>query len=399
MEGGGGGGGVDRLSELPEEIFLHILSKLKNDSESVYRVCSLSKQWLKLPDLFSRDFTFGNFWDRRRDSRLLDDMRNVAKVGKLQFTHSPDESYFQETFFELARDRHVHSLIINSYYGRSYLRPDGRGSLRELPSLKTLHLSRYYLNLYCGPSSSYRYTRFLLYRRYSPFPLKAIRTLVLVDCVIFLDACDFSTCWPNLNELRLVGCQFLPKQEPANIVLGSQLAKLTMESNKFPQKISRRTQVSGPGVKFFRLVQECRLFQHLSLPEVHFPSLEEAEVDVSYYITDYPKVEVTLNEISVRGTVRYQESCRNKVCLSLFHLLRCLGNAEFVSLSSATTQVLSLVPAGMVEHQPPLFNRLKSLKLEENLMGTSQPEIPAEVMKYLLHGLLAQWLPWNFNYC
>ncbi|KAJ4836395.1 hypothetical protein Tsubulata_021519 [Turnera subulata] len=382
--------GVDRLSQLPDEIFLQILSKI-DDGKSIHRICSLSKQWLKLPDSFTQDFVYDGrdteeeyytnrftYYDSRQrylhhmQAALLAEIRKAAKVGKLEYTYkvSQKERLFQDDLFKLARDRHVQCLILHAYSrARGCLSYHGPSCLRKFTSLTTLHLTNF-----CFDLEDPEFPRVLV--------LVTIRSLVLVDCVIRGEfGCDFSTCWPNLEELQMVGCRFQGfKEMQVKVLCGSKLAKLTMESNKF----GPGTEISGDGVKWFRFVQQFTL--HQVLPELKLQSLEHAEVDVSYHIRRDPTLELNLNELIclMWRDEEDQDDCRTQVCLSLFDLLRGLGNAEFLSLSPATVQVLSEVPAGLVEDQPSLFRRLKCLKLEGNLISSVQQEIPDEVKTFLL---------------
>ncbi|KAJ4836396.1 hypothetical protein Tsubulata_021522, partial [Turnera subulata] len=382
------GGGVDRLSELPEEIFLQILSKLKGDRKSMYRICSLSKQWLNLPASFAQDFVYdsrhkegGEYFTNGNDNiitdcnngrrhshrmqALLSQIRKVAKIGKLEYTYrlSRKESFFQYDLFKLARDRDVQCLILHAYGAtRGGLSSDGPFCLRKFSSLTTLHLTYFCLD-------------FGTVDPLVPVTM-TVRSLVLVDCLIRDQlSCDFSTSWPNLEELQMVGCRFRGFQEKVKILCGSKLAKLTMESNRFGPGMD---DISGDGVKWFRFVQQFTLLE--ALPKLKLQSLEHAEVDVSYHIKRDPTLELNMNELIslMWSDEEDQDDCRTWVCLRLFDLLRGIGNAEFLSLSSATVQVLSEVLDDLVEDQPSLFHRLKFLKLEGNLTSSFQQEIPDE---------------------
>ncbi|KAJ4829022.1 hypothetical protein Tsubulata_012911 [Turnera subulata] len=407
---GGGGGEEDRLSQLPEEIFLHILSFL--DDKSQFRTCLLSKQWLKRCSSFVKDMCIDatRYEGRSLNGKLMDPFNEILKIRRFRLTRKATRVFPIDEVIHFLIDRHVDCLVLD--YVEYFLVIDSDLTMEKkyyywmannhlaffkpipprlsmLRYLKTLHLKGINLDVsYAGDLPP------------------NLRSLAMVKCKIPVTTLSRRTCPKSLNELWLVECEIVVSRyaalPDAKLELGPRLAKLIIESTKFPSD----TQISAPNLEIFKLLKHSihgnsPLVQHVQLdaslgfvaidpnkhppfldcvpsknpgllehsihgnfPLVDFPSLKHAELDASLDLVDHPL-----------HPSKYP---------CLLKLLQGLHNAKFVSLSSTIIKVLSMSTNVEVYDQSSPFTSLESLRLGVNPEEGSS--IPTKIMTYLLGG-------------
>ncbi|KAJ4835786.1 hypothetical protein Tsubulata_027051 [Turnera subulata] len=358
--GVGDGGGADRLSELPEDVFLKILSCV--DAITKFRTCSVSKQWIKLrPSLDTKDLCIeGTYIDNfyRYFHHFMSHHQHVVKIGKFRVASTDDGcgSRLCE-IIDFAMDRYVDCLVLNL---ETWYSPELTPRLSVPRCLKTLHL------------------RSVTVPREGYLP-PTLTGMALVNCPIYMVPYLSCSC-PNLKELWLMDCQFR-RNSSCIRELGPKLTKLTIECTKFG---AANTKISAPNLKSFSLLRHS---MH-DLPLVDFPSLEYAEVDaldidqhLPNPLVDIPSLEYAELDAS-SSSLDTDQHLPNQVYISLINLLEGLHNAKFVSLSSTVIQVLSMFLDELLYCRPCPFIRLKTLKLRMNAEEGSS--IPAKVMIYFL---------------
>ncbi|KAJ4851012.1 hypothetical protein Tsubulata_024148 [Turnera subulata] len=336
---------VVRLSSLPDGIVFHLLSFLLDDIKSFVRFSAVSRQWNTHLESFVRDFSFDD--ESLSPSTILESLESqyVPKIGTFHYTYFPEKPYRGgepcRKVVDFATSRFVNNLSLNFNHAAGWAGGGHHVGGLACPSLKTLRLNGCFLG--------------------KTFSCPTVTSMHLENCC--LDHIDLLPACPNLKELCLVDPAFcffvarIMKAEP-------KLVRLSLEYKK-PSMWWGTSKISAPGLEYFRFVVDHCVKNVEHFPEVDFPSLQCAVIDVAHPVTRVDQIKKNNN--------------------SLFELLQGLHKAEYLSLSPSVIQALSTIP-GMIKRQPSPFTRLKTLALLENPVDVDFLHIPANALVYLLGG-------------
>ncbi|KAJ4851011.1 hypothetical protein Tsubulata_024147, partial [Turnera subulata] len=349
---------MNRLSSLPEDIVLHILSFLLQDTKSFVRFSAVSRQWNTHLESFVRDFFFDD--ESLSPSAILESLESqyVPKIGTFHFSYFPEKPYRgEETYdkvIDFATSRFVNNLSLNSNHAAGWAGGHHMGGL-ACPSLKTLRLNGCVLG--------------------ETFSCPTVTSMHLENCLI--EGLNLSYACPNLKELCLVDpnysyiCGMI-------IEAGPKLVRLSVEYKR-PYDAFGISMISAPGLEYFRFVVDHSVDMEYFPAVDDFPCLHTAVIDAPIGRFNLIKNNQKLSKKLRRKQERF--------CISLFKLLEWLHKAEYLSLSPTVIQVLSMVPNIMERHSSP-FTRLKALTLLENPVdgGADFLHIPENALCYLLGG-------------
>ncbi|KAJ4843849.1 hypothetical protein Tsubulata_035547 [Turnera subulata] len=363
-------GSVDRLSELPEEILLRILSFLR-DGETLVRTSLLSKQWENLWRFFVPDLSFDSHADPAESgggecfhstvSTALEQLRHVPKIGKFEFTvhvdrtWPPNKNLLGDRVVDFALSRYVDHLVFN-YICTNNPHSEPYNPWSNIPRFDALLTCTSLKSLLVGGCYLSDLARH-----------PTLTSLTLERCIISYSHRNFAAMFPNLNTLCLRRCEY--PNHCDGITMGRSLVDLTLECDSFLY-----VEISAPGLKYFRYFFG-KFKRFIWFPRVIFPSLEEAEV----HALEQVNYEDQEQDIILGGPEG----------LSFFKLLQGLGNAESVTLSSTIIQALLSFPENLENQPSPFNNRLKHLVVKapsHEGKGSGFLEIPDNVMNYLLGG-------------
>ncbi|XP_061363428.1 putative FBD-associated F-box protein At5g22720 [Gastrolobium bilobum] len=341
----------DTLSNLPDEIILHILSFL--EAKTAVQMSVLSKRWRYLwTSLPVLDFLGSSFDDpvifRCFVQHVLSrkDASNNLNMLKLVCDHD-SFNFFDDDDIDM-----VHSIIDyvkpTNIQALSILAECFIGNLPQLSvcrSLTTLHLA------YIATDSAM-------------FDSVSLQHLHLYTCEFeyWVEENDpFGGC-PNLRCLSLIDCSYIGDIQKFQIH-APQLTNLT---------ISNMTKNSDFAIELFT------------------PKLQSFSYSDNYYLYDFlikgkgklpfvERVNIDLGDFRLHG--KFPKA--TNLSLKLSKLFEAMESAEFVSLSPRIIQVLSMVPPLLYGRSSP-FTRLKNFDL---IKKRGYPvTIPTNVMAYLFGG-------------
>ncbi|KAJ4847098.1 hypothetical protein Tsubulata_024170 [Turnera subulata] len=363
---------MDRLSSLPGDIVLHILSFL-DGTKSFVRFSAVSKQWITHLSSLSRDFFFDD--ESLSPSAILESLESqyVPKIGTFHYTYFPPKQYRREPYeqvIDFAASRFVNNLTLDFNYAAGW--PGHLMGVLACPSLKTLRLNRCFLD--------------------HTFSFPTVTIMHLENC--YVERFDVHLACPNLKELCLVDL-YHPHISGMIIKAGPKLVRLSVEYKRPGQnllvestyyaapKVRGIAKISAPRLEYFRFVVEHSVDMNY-FPEVDFPSLQCAVIDAAH---PTGRIDLIKNNQKLSKKLRGERRKQNRFCISLLKLLQGLRNAEYLSLSPTLIQALSMLP-GIIEQafQSSPFAGLKTLTLLENPVDMDFLHIPANALVYLLGG-------------
>ncbi|KAJ4823053.1 hypothetical protein Tsubulata_027789 [Turnera subulata] len=353
---------MDRLSSLPDDIVLHILSFFLKDTKSFVRFSAVSRQWNTHLESFVRDFFFDD--ESLSPSAILEflESQDVPKIGTFHLSFRPPQKCRGEASYgkviDFATSRFVNNLAVNFNYDRRYGKVWNTVLWKGLacPSLKTLRLSC------CSLGDT--------------FSFPTVTTMHLENCSI--QRFDLFLACPILKELCLVDPDFYLLRGKT-MKPGAKLVRLSVEYNR--PTWWGITKISAPGLEYFRFVVDHGVDMEY-FPVVDFPSLQCAVIDAAHPMGIFDLIK---NNQKLSKKLRGERRKQNRFCITLFKLLQGLHKAEYLSLSPAVIQVLSMLPNIIERHSSP-FARLKTLALLENPVDMDVLPIPANALVYLLGG-------------
>ncbi|KAJ4840942.1 hypothetical protein Tsubulata_023068 [Turnera subulata] len=323
----------DRLSNLSDDILLHILACL-NDTKYAVQTSVLSKGWRHLwtsveelyfhRESFYRDSSFHNFvravlTDRRRQNCRVDRFRYYADLDTTMLT--------EVTSYALSRGARELVIAYPSYHGGAILPDLSSGS----PTLKTLHLGKLYIRRSSFGHSMLRLTSLHL-------------EWVQATPGCFGECFDIFNIFPNLTNLSLSGCS-----------LGGANLKITG-----PKLVSFKLHhLIGVGLIELSL-QNLEVFEYTSaymealvFSSINLPSLRHADLDVN------------LGRLPKYGH-------------SMVKVLQGIRNVE-----SLVINLKALEESGLLENQNSRFRNLKYLKFRDMF---PRRVVPATVFTYFTSG-------------
>ncbi|KAJ4841515.1 hypothetical protein Tsubulata_012668 [Turnera subulata] len=324
----------DRLSNLPDDILLHILVCL-NDTRYAVQTSVLSKRWkhlwTSLEDLnfcsksFTQQSSFDNFvravlTHQRRLNCRVDRFRYYAKLDTTMLT--------QLTSYALSRGAREFIIAPPSYYETAILPDLSPGS----PTLKTLHLKEL-----CIRRSSFGHSMLGLTRLH----LES----VLATSGSFGGCFDIFNIFPNLTNLSLIWCSLWGENLK---ITGPKIVSLKLDNVRDVGQLD----LSLPNLEvleyyFFGASKKVNDFSSINLP-----SLRHADLDVD-----------------LRGFPTYGHR--------LLKPLQGIRNVESLGIN-----LKALKASGLLENQTSPFRNLKSLKLRSGWPWS----VPATIMTYFISG-------------
>ncbi|KAK7371978.1 hypothetical protein VNO80_05345 [Phaseolus coccineus] len=343
----------DRLSQLPDEIILRILSAL--DVKSVVQTSILSKRWkyiwVSLPVLnlndssFAESISFEDFVDNFMSAR--DSSCNVFKLS-LECHNELEDHELLDSIIDHVTDTPSISTTIQ------VLTIFAESVVTKLPELSVCR-SLTVLNLSCIASEI------------SIFNLPSLKQLYLYDCRFECgmgDSLDlFGEC-VNLHYLYFHSCVYYGDVK-SFIISAPQLRQLDISGFRVDEMFDDQCEIElvTPRLKYFKY-QDSDLYSFSTEIDLNF--VEEIDIDVGWG-TNYTRVDEDEEE-DTDSLYRLIE---------LFEILR---RAEFISLSTEVIQVLSRFP-DILEDQSSPFTRMQTFELIHDTTFTSG--IPNAVKAYL----------------
>lgn len=316
--------GKDRLSDLHDDILVHILSFL-DDPKSAAQTCVLSKRWnnklwMHLPDLYLHSKTFGeNSYEFEKFVDMVLTRRDSFN-SKLRF-FSFCWTFGSEIPQQLL-DR-VHSHAQSNDVQRFDLSIGCDSGCRSYPSqnFNPKSLTTLRLNL-SNRDGIYIHTDYSLNLQDYLAGCTALKILCLETFRIKIKSAgdvDLFSSLINLTELRIVGCNIYGKDIHFH-VRSPKLERLTLleNVNHMGREISGTApiwEISTPLLKYLRLDIRLSMFSLCPLP-----SVEELEINIHTHINS-------------------RELWGGNSAMSVIHVIKGIPNVKSVTLSKSTLQV------------------------------------------------------------
>ncbi|KAF7803602.1 F-box/LRR-repeat protein 25-like [Senna tora] len=348
----------DKLSRLPDEILLHILSFL--DTKMAVQTSVLCTRWrylwISLPvinidsDSFRYYSSFANFvfsvFSRRDSSSSVTNCRFWFDISNPIYS-SLQMGLDSHDLFEPLVKMVIHHVVD---HGIQHLSLHFPRVVDELPhlfychSLKTLEL----LEIVILPNKNLDFL--------------TLSSLHLVKCSFVLDEegtlDPFEYCY-NLKNLVISDCR-IPSRVKIFEISAPQLTNLTISKMEHARNLSPNCKIvlSSTKITSFRYVDS----HIIEFSIAALPFIESLDVDV--VLADY-----------LFGTIPLR-----KFISHLIDILRAAGGAETVILSLETLSMLSMFPDFLGRPSP--FSRMKDLKVKAP-NELSSLTIPDEVITFL----------------
>ncbi|KAI4317517.1 hypothetical protein L6164_025380 [Bauhinia variegata] len=342
---------MDRLSSLPDELLIHILSFL--DASDAFNTSFLSKRWkhlwVKLPILrfSSRSFP--------RDHLLVDFVQHFLLLR--------GDAIVTDLSFVNHRENHMRSFYFFVEGIMNYVKHRGIQSLRISADIETQAISQL-------------------------FDCQSLQSLKLERILTGLQALDFIA----LKKLDLVCCRFnCYDKKSLDLFKGcSNLQSLTLDSCQFICGILDKLEISAPELTDLNILWMrhrgnlnggCVI--ELSTPKLKTFTYGYSDLYQFSIMVDLPLMH-QLHVDAFRGCGCFDRSEVGSLNTAnqLVNLFKAMGNAKFVTLTARTIGVLSALPSQLDGPAP--FSQLSTLKIltrrRQTSINSSQVKLIANLM-------------------